>query len=83
MKLITLKGLWEKERKLLNEDMKNFDKEYMVKNKDHSCDSKETFDDGSWYCNHLVNARIRRFKDRLEREDKLLYNLLYSQSEVG
>ena len=39
--------------------MKEFDSEFMVNNKNHKCNSKEIADNGEWYCDHLINARIK------------------------
>lgn len=59
--------------------MKSFDKEYMKRNKNHSCKTKEKYDDSTWYCDHLIDARLRKFKEEIKHEDSLLKCMISSQ----
>ncbi len=56
--------------------MNLFDNKYMDKKKYHCCISKEIFDEGKWYCNHLINARLRNFKNEFKKEQELFLNIL-------
>ena len=63
---------WIEYNQKLSKKMKVFDKKYMLKNKEHKCNGREDFDDGTWYCDHLINARVRKFRKEFEEERSLI-----------
>lgn len=58
-----------------------FDKEWRKKNINHQCKTKVYAYNGEWFCEHLTMARNRKFKDKLQEEENIMFGILNTLSK--